>query len=88
MWAPQAGATLAGDLCPGLPNPCVIAGNHTIDDPSLLDFRDRDVILEGKLDVGPGSLEILAGSLTIGTAGQIRADIKQGNGLTGDVLVA
>jgi hypothetical protein len=73
-------ATVADDLCPSGSDPCTIpSGTHTIDDGSVLDFGTRHVILNGKLDVGTGHMQVYAGEITMNSGGKFFA---QGNNLT------
>jgi cysteine-rich repeat protein len=73
--ARPAAATTANDLCTrGVPT-CVISTNFTIDPGSVLDFRSRAVVIanRGRLDVGPGSMTILAARLTVEAGGVLQA---------------
>ncbi len=62
-------ASVADELCTG--DPCIIQGTHLIDDGSTLDFGSRDVVLAGTLDVGTGTVLILAGSFQVAPTGKL-----------------
>ncbi len=70
-----AGATTADDLCPPATNPCVIASSATITDGSVLDFGDRDVVVnQGRvLEVGFGAMVISARSLVLAPKAKLLA---------------
>lgn len=73
-------ASIADELCSG--DPCVIQGTHGIDDFSTLDFEGRDVVLEGTLDVGTGTVLIVAGSFRVAPTGRLtgRGSVAQSGG--------
>lgn len=71
---PAAGAvTDAGALCPGNPDPCRV--NTTIDvaDGAVLDLgaRTLEVLANGRLDVGAGSMTIAAGAMRVRAGGRV-----------------
>ena len=61
------------DLCPLSANPCQIDGIHSITDGAIFNFAGRDVILNGILNLGPGSMLLVAQTFTIAQNGRIRA---------------
>src|SRR5262245_4421616 len=69
--SPGAWATTAEDLC-GLPipDPCVITTEHAITDGSLIDLGSAGLVLRtlnGRLDVGTGTMVIVARSVRLET---------------------
>ena len=79
-------ASEADELCLG--DPCVIVGSHAIDPFSFLDFADRAVHLQGVLQIGAGSVTLVAGSLRIAASGSIAGGDASTPGGTLDVDVA
>lgn len=71
-WA--AGLT-AADLCPTAADPCVVSTKLGANADSRIDLGARALRIAngGRIDVGGGSLEILAGAVTIDPAGALRA---------------
>lgn len=66
-----ATATTAADVCASNANPCTVTSAFDVTDGASLDFGTRTLSVSGggKLDFGTGSGSILAGSITISTAG-------------------
>jgi hypothetical protein len=58
----------ATDLCPANADPCFVNAPHTVASGSVLDFGTRALELggNGRLDVGAGSVSIMAGQLVLG----------------------
>jgi hypothetical protein len=74
-WTAAAWATAADDLCAASADPCVVATVIAVDDGSVLDFGTRALTVArgGRLDVGSGTVAVIAGTLTIESGGEIRA---------------
>ena len=83
---PASAVSEASELCTG--NPCVINGTYPIDHFSTLDFGSAQVILNGTLDVGTGTMTILAGSFQIAASGKILADGANSAETGGSVEIA
>jgi cysteine-rich repeat protein len=68
-------ATTAADLCAPAATSCTVSTNVTVTDMSVLDFGTRPLTIAngGTLDVGPGTMIILAASLTVSPGGKILA---------------
>ena len=66
---------------PGCPasGTCTITKAFTVTDGCTLDFDSRNLVITGKLDVGPGTMTIHAGSLTVSPGGSL---FGQGTGST------
>src|SRR5262245_11366033 len=58
----------ATDLCPANADPCFVNAPHPVASGSVLDFGSRTLELggNGRLDVGAGSMSIVAGGLVLG----------------------
>jgi cysteine-rich repeat protein len=71
----RAAATTANDLCAPAANPCVVSSAVTITAGSVIDVGARElrVTSNGNMNVGDGTMMILAGFLNVETGGQIRA---------------
>jgi hypothetical protein len=65
----------------------VITGTYTVDAFSFLDFGDREVVLTGTLDIGSGSVSLLARRLRIAYSGSIRGTSYSAPGGTLDIDV-
>jgi cysteine-rich repeat protein len=62
-----AGATTAADLCAPAAPACVVTQSREVDPGSILDFGSRPLTVRAgaSLDVGPGTMTIMAASLTL-----------------------
>jgi len=74
-----AAATVANDICPAAANPCLVTTMKNVTNNSVLDFGNRDLVIgkvdnNGSLNLGNGTVEIRAGSLTIAPKGRIIAN--------------
>jgi cysteine-rich repeat protein len=65
--ARPARATTANDVCPGIPDPCILDGALKVDAGSTLDFGGAELRMTGhaSLDVGGGTMTIKARQLTM-----------------------
>ena len=88
-------ATTATDICGSpLPNPCIITTVKPITDGSVIDLGSRalEIANGGALQVGSGSMTIMAGALTVDSGGAIRAlgnnSAIKGGTITLDVVSA
>jgi cysteine-rich repeat protein len=70
----RARGTTADDLCAPDADPCIVTARVTITDGSVLAFGVRDFVVAagGALDVGSGTMTVMAG--TIGVGGSVNAD--------------
>src|SRR5262249_12653029 len=73
--SPGAWATTAEDLC-GLPipDPCVVQTEQDITDGSIIDLGGAGLVLRtlnGRLDVGPGTMTIIARSVRLETGAKL-----------------
>ncbi len=61
----------AGDICSPAANPCVVAATYEIANGATLDFGSRALVFDrlGRFDVFGGSMDILAGSVTLKAEG-------------------
>ena len=62
-----AGATTANDVCPGIPDPCILDRALKVDAGSTLDFGGAELRMTARaeLDVGGGTMTIKARQLTM-----------------------
>ncbi len=88
-------ATTAADICgTPLPDPCIISTVKAITDNSVIDLGSRglEIANGGALQVGSGSMTIMAGALTVDSGGAIRAlgnnSAIKGGTITLDVVSA
>ncbi len=84
LYGSAAIATTADDLCNPTADPCLVTGTHVVDSGSVIDAGTRELRVQGRLDVGGGSMTLRAGTLTV--PGQLRAP---GTGsTTGGTIIA
>jgi len=72
-FARPAAATTAAALCGAAANPCVVNTAITVDDLSVIDLGNRALLVTstGSLNVGSGTMTILAGVITVEQGGSI-----------------
>jgi hypothetical protein len=70
-----AAATTADDLCAPTADPCVVSTAVAVTNGSTIDVRPRTLRIAagGILDVGAGTMTLLAGTLTVDANGALRA---------------
>ncbi len=77
LWAapPRASATTAADLCAPAADPCVVNTAQTVTNNSIIDVGARELRIAsgGSLNVGSGSMTLMAGILTVQAGGALRA---------------
>jgi len=75
-------ATTANDLCASNANPCTVASNVPISDGSVIDVGSRTLLItsNGTLNLGDGSMSIVAGTLTMQNGGRILAQVGSSSG--------
>src|SRR5262249_33914807 len=80
----RSSATTADNLCASSANPCVVSTAVPGDNNSVIDLGTRELRIAsgGALDVGSGTMTILAGQLTIATNGFLRGAPASGDGGT------
>ncbi len=80
-------ATTAAMLC-GSNDPCVVSAPVSVDDKSMIDLgaRGLHITAGGKLDVGPGTMSITAGTVTVDSGGFIVAR-GDGNATAGGTIM-
>jgi hypothetical protein len=71
--APAAGISDASGLCGAADDPCVVFATIPVDDGAMLDLgaRTLEVISEGRLDVGGGTMTISAGAIVLRANGRL-----------------
>ena len=71
--APAAGISDASGLCGAADDPCVVFATIPVDDGAMLDLgaRTLEVISEGRLDVGSGTMTISAGAIVLRANGRL-----------------
>jgi hypothetical protein len=76
-------ATTVDDLCAPQDDPCVVTGTVLVDDGSTIDARQRELEVRGRLDVGSGTMTLLARSLVVDG----RLDAAGGSAPGGTIVV-